>query len=219
MSILRECAGELGYDATAQLKEILEEEPERLIPEAAPAPIMQRKTFRQLGIPTAQAELLADQRLSRSAEQLRAAAIVERTRLEARGILDQVGDRQPEVAPPLNEALVGRKLEIHWRSWRPAEQGERGKKKQVFIWCEGIVEEVSDGTIRKSKRSKDALPAGAVRIRWPADSAFEESETLVWSILNPSDWCRDVHLGWRWAPSELETLSHSARSGTSASNG
>lgn len=77
---------------------------------------------------------------------------------------------------------------------------------QVFIWCEGTVDEVSDGTIRKSKRSKDALPAGAVRIRWPADPEFEEKETLVWSILNPADWCKEVHLGWRWAPSELDRL-------------
>lgn len=75
---------------------------------------------------------------------------------------------------------------------------------QVFIWCEGEVAEVSDGTIRKSKRSPEALPAGAVRIRWPADAEFEEKETLVWSILNPSDWCKEVHLGWRWAPCELK---------------
>lgn len=79
------------------------------------------------------------------------------------------------------------------------------------------MEEVSDGKIRKSKRSKEALPAGAVRIRWPADSEFEEKETLglVWSILNPCDWCKDVHLGWRWAPSELVRLAREARGATS----
>lgn len=73
------------------------------------------------------------------------------------------------------------------------------------------MDEVSDGTIRKSKRSKETLPAGAVRIRWPADAEFEERETLVWSILHPSDWCKEVHLGWRWAPCELERLSAEAR--------
>mmetsp|Transcript_6550 Transcript_6550/g.16489 ORF Transcript_6550/g.16489 Transcript_6550/m.16489 type:complete len:136 (+) Transcript_6550:395-802(+) len=103
-------------DLTTQLTEILEEEHERTIPEVAPAPIMQRKTFKQLGTATLQAEQLADQRLSMTSEQLLAAAVLERQRLEAVGILDTIGDRQPELPPPLNEELVGRKLEIHWRS-------------------------------------------------------------------------------------------------------
>lgn len=78
---------------------------------------------------------------------------------------------------------------------------------QVFIWCQGsTVVEVSDGSIRKSKRSKEALPAGAVRIRWPADKDHDEEETLVWSILNPSDWNQSVHLGWRWPPCELQRI-------------
>lgn len=118
-------------DLTQQLTDILEEEEDRPIPEAAPAPIMQRKTFKQLGTPTAQAEKLADQRLTLSVEELRAAAVLERQRLEECLILDTVGDRQPELPPPLNDELVGRKLEIHWRYWRPAEPGERGKKKQA----------------------------------------------------------------------------------------
>lgn len=118
-------------DLTAQLTEILEEEEDRQIPDAAPAPIMQRKTFRQLGERTAQAEQLADQRLSMSGNELLAAAIAERERLEALGILDTVGDRQPSLPPPLDETLIGRKLEIHWRYWRDAQPGERGKKKQV----------------------------------------------------------------------------------------
>lgn len=197
-------------DLTNHLSDILDEEAERPIPEAAAAPIMRRKTFKELGTPTAEAEQLADQSLSLSTEQLLAQAQAKRAELEARGELDMVGDRQPRLPPPLDQSLVGRKLEIHWRYWRAAEPGERGKRKQVFIWCEGVVAEVSDGTIRKSKRSKESLPAGAVRIRWPADSDFEERETLVWSILNPSDWCREVHLGWRWAPSELERLPNEA---------
>ena len=110
----------------------------------------------------------------------------------------------------MDDALVGRKLEIHWRYWRPAKPGEKGKRKQVFIWCEGTVAQVADGTIRKSKRSKDALPAGAVRIRWPADKEYDEKETFVWSILNPEDWCKETHLGWRWAPSELARVAEEA---------
>lgn len=148
----------------------------------------------------------------------------EAQRLEDCSQLDIVGDRQPKHPPPLDDSLVGRQIEIRWRYWRPAQEGERGNKKQVlvpcmpcipfglsrdptshaslcvqqFIWCEGTVVEVSDGTIRKSKRSKESLPAGAVRIRWPADKDFNEKETFQWSILNPEDWNRDVHLGWRW---------------------
>lgn len=78
------------------------------------------------------------------------------------------------------------------------------------------MEEVSDGTIRRSARSKDSLPAGAVRIRWPSDPEYEEQETLVWSILNPADWCKEVHLGWRWAPSELSKHAGDAEAGSSA---
>lgn len=118
-------------DLTRQLSEILEEEEERQIPDVAPAPIMQRKTFKELGTPTIQAELLSDQRLSHSLEQLREAAIAERRRLEVCGVLDSIGDAQPEKPPALNEELVGRKLEINWRYWRPAQPGERGKKKQA----------------------------------------------------------------------------------------
>lgn len=54
---------------TRHLSEILEAEQERVLPEAAAAPIMQRKTFKELGTPTAQAETLADQRLSLTSQE------------------------------------------------------------------------------------------------------------------------------------------------------
>ena len=47
------------------------------------------------------------------------------------------------------------------------------------------------------------LPAGAIRIQWPADVEFDEEESLVWSILKPCDFNHDVHLGWRYAGCEL----------------
>lgn len=56
------------FTYTEHLIEILEEQEEREIPENAPAPIMLRKTFKELGTPTVQAETLADQRLSMSSE-------------------------------------------------------------------------------------------------------------------------------------------------------
>ena len=112
----------------------------------------------------------------------------------------------------MDASLIGRKLELRWRYWRPAKQGEKGKKKQVFIWCEGIVIEVADGSIKKSKRSKDAIPAGAVRIRWPANMDFGEREHFSWVILNPEDWRKEVPLGWRWAEGELEQVAREAAS-------
>lgn len=118
-------------DLISHLGDILMEEEERPTPDAAAAPIMRRKTFKQLGTPTAQAEELCDQRLSMSMEQLLAAAREKRAELEASLELDTVSDLQPRDPPSLDEALVGRKLEIHWRYWREAQPGERGKKKQV----------------------------------------------------------------------------------------
>lgn len=58
------------------------------------------------------------------------AAQRERQRLEELGELDLLQDIQPLKAPPIDETLVGRRLEIRWRYWRPAEPGERGTKKQ-----------------------------------------------------------------------------------------
>lgn len=67
--------------------------------------------------------------------------------------------------------------------------------------------QVADGeTDKKSARCKKLLPAGAVRIKWPADIEYDEEETFVWSILNPSNFNKDVHLGWRFAPSEVKKM-------------
>lgn len=118
-------------DLLTHLAEILEEEAERPIPDASAAPIMRRKTFKQLGTPTAQAEMLSDQRLSMSLEDLLAAAREKRAQLEASLELDTVLDLQPRDPPPLDDTLVGRQLEIHWRYWREARTGEKGRKKQV----------------------------------------------------------------------------------------
>lgn len=50
------------------------------------------------------------------------------------------------------------------------------------------------------------LPAGALRIKWPADVDFDEDESFVWSMLHPKAFNRDVHLGWRFAASELKRM-------------
>lgn len=54
-----------------------------------------------------------------------------------------------------------------------------------------------------SSRCRKILPAGALRIRWPADQEYEEEETLSWCILKPCNFNKDVHLGWRLDASEI----------------
>lgn len=50
------------------------------------------------------------------------------------------------------------------------------------------------------------LPAGALRIKWPADVAFDEEESYGWVVLKPSAFNRETHLGWRFAASELQGM-------------
>lgn len=64
--------------------------------------------------------------------------------------------------------------------------------------------QVADGkTDKQTARCRKILPAGAVRIKWPADVEYDEEESYVWSVLKPSSFNKDVHLGWRFAKSEL----------------
>ena len=191
-------------ELTSHLKDILVTEGERraanALPLHAPAPIAKRKTYKELGTPTAQAIELAGQRLKLSDAELRVAAERERARLEASGEIDHVGDRQPTHAPSF-ESLVGKMLEVRWRYYTV----ENGQRKQVYIWCSGEVVEVADGkSTKKSARCKSPLPWGAVRIRWPADVDYDEPESFTWTVLKPCDWNKDVHLGWRFDASELE---------------
>ena len=63
---------------------------------------------------------------------------------------------------------------------------------------------VADGDKdKKSARCTKILPAGAVRIKWPEDVEFDEKESYVWSIIKPSNFNKDVHLGWRLDASEI----------------
>ena len=130
------------------------------------------------------------------------AAERERGRLEEAGEIDRVGDQMPKEAPAF-DALVGKELELRWRYWSK----EGTKRKQVFIWCTGVVVEVADGKTTKAKpKAKKLLPWGAVRIKWEADSEFDEDESLTWSILKAEDWNKEVCLGWRYSAAELKKL-------------
>lgn len=109
---------------------------------------------------------------------------------------------------------MGKKLEVRWR-YTNKDTGE-----PVYLWAEGEVVQVADGeTDKMSARCKKILPAGAVRIKWPEDVEYDESESYVWSILKPSAFNKDVHLGWRFAPCEILRTQVQGPSGKRARKG
>lgn len=174
-----------------QVEEILiEEQPCRragTLPSHAPAPTPRRKTFKELGTPTAQAETMREPRIELSPDQLCELTERERTRLDAAFEIDRVGDRQQEQVPNF-DLLLNNKIEVRWRYWTM----EGGKWKSQYIWCEGKVVEVADGkTTRKTPRCRSPLPWGSVRIQWPEGSEFNEEETYSWTILKAVDWNKE----------------------------
>ena len=98
---------------------------------------------------------------------------------------------------------------MRWRYWRPTREGEKGKKKQEFIWCEGEVVDFAPAlsvSILPKLKKEDIDGDTAVRIRWPRDREREEKEQCIWTVLKPKDWSEQVHLGWRYAPESLQRL-------------
>jgi hypothetical protein len=183
------------------------------LPDAAPAPVSKRKAFKELGTPSAQAEALAEQRVVLSEDELRERAEQEQERLEAAGEIDRVGDAQPSLTKDWKafDTLVGRLIEIRWRYYVKDPTKKSGRRSE-YIWCQGEVVAMADGkTDRKTPKTKKPLPWGAVRIKWPEDTEYDESETFVWSVLKGADFNRDVHLGWRYAKSELPKLRAAAQ--------
>ena len=192
------------------------------LPDVAVVPIMKRKTFRELGTPTAQAEALGDSIKQLAPEELLGLAIERREVLEAAGEIDRVGDEQPDEPPARDDSLVGSMLEVCWgRYWRPptAEEiaaGEKRKKISEKMWCECEVVLVANGTTTKetpeNAKCKKLAKAGAVRLMWPADLAREEKETFTWSILQDEDFAprKDKHMAWRLSASELKKRSEAA---------
>ena len=162
-------------------------------------------TYKELGTPTVQADALAGKVRELPAAELLDRAQRERVRLETVGELDRVGDMQPEHPPPCDESLVGSQLEIRWRYWAKDEDPTtKRKKKSVDIWCEGEVVQVANGTTdTEGPRCKKLLEAGAVRLKFKADAAFEEEEHYAWSVLRVCNWNAEAVLGWRFTKAEL----------------
>ena len=190
------------------------------MPTSAVVPQMRRKTFKELGTPTLQATELADKVLEVPAYNLLEQAREMRQRLIDSGEIDEVGDNQPEYAPPCNSSLIGAQLEIRWRYWAAVNDPtgkDKRKKKAVDIWCEGEVVQIANGTTDKEHpenvRCKKLAEAGAVRIRWPADLDHEvpEEEHFTWCILTEGNWNAEAVLGWRFSAAELKKRSASER--------
>ena len=122
---------------TPQLKEIVEEERTQRaageLPEAAPAPVSKRKTFKELGTPSAQAEALAEQRVVLSEEEMRERAKREWERLEEAGEIERVGDAQPSLPKDWRafDTLVGRLIEIRWRYYVKDPTKKSGRRGSV----------------------------------------------------------------------------------------
>ena len=167
------------------------------MPTEPATPAMESKTLKQLGSPTAQVEELANT-AEYTGEQLKAKVEAERERREAAGLTDSVSNMQPARPRPLDQTLVGKRLEIRWK------YTEGGGSEPVWIWCSGEVVQVADGVSDKaSERHKKLLPAGAVRMKYPEDPEYAEGESFAWQVLHPAKWNRDVQYGWRWDPCEL----------------
>jgi len=137
---------------------------------------------------------------------------VRRAQLQAAGEIDDLEDEQPRHAPPLG-SLVGWKVEVRWRYWRPTTEEERRKKtaqkKAEYIWAEGEVVAVAAAeSVPVKPKIKDLEGETAVKIKWPEDTDFEEKEQLIWTVLKPKDFNQQVHLGWRYT---AESLARRAR--------
>lgn len=113
---------ETSAESLARLREhfrmkVLPIEAERFnegsVPSEAPMPDFKAKSLKQLGMATSDSTELASRALC-SPEQLQGAIKREQERRAAAGFSDAVQALQPKEAPPLDEALVGKQLEICW---------------------------------------------------------------------------------------------------------
>lgn len=149
-------------DLRQLLQDILMEEDRRrrasLLPLSVVVPQMRRKTFKELGTPTVQAEELATKVISVADADLLRRAQVERQRLVEAGEVDDVGDNQPLRPPNCDDNLVGAMLEVRWRYWeKVVDPQDKRKKKAVDIWCEGEVVQVATH-LNSSRHPHACLP-------------------------------------------------------------
>ena len=72
-----------------------------------------------------------------------------------------------------------------------------------FIWLCIAISQDYGTTDTEGPRCKKLLEAGAVRLKFKADAAFEEEEHYAWIILRACNWNAEAVLGWRFTKAEL----------------
>ena len=126
---------------------------------------------------------------------------VEMARRVEAGISDPVEWAQPTEAPPFDQSLVGKRIEVLWRYF------EKGADKQHLIWSSGRVVRIADGlTDKRSAKARTVMPGGAVLWAWDADPEFEEVAGEQWLVLLPKKWnpkTQEQVYSWRYDPREL----------------
>jgi hypothetical protein len=113
-------------------------------------------------------------------ETLKVRADAARAQREARGVSDQVEANQQKEAPPFDQKLVGKWLEVFWPY--------KVDGKTTKIWASGKVVRIADGLAdKRTARCQNFLPAGAILWAWEADPAFNEPAGEQWlHVLLPS---------------------------------
>ena len=174
----------------------------QLLPKDAAPPQFTAKEVGQLGAANADA-LAIRSRAIFSAEELKAKAEAAVKRREEAGISDRTERLQPQKAPPFDQQLVGKRVEVLWKYFN------QDTKEPVMIWATGRITRVADGlTDTHSSRAKKLLPAGAVLWAWDADPEFGEAAGERWLTLLPKKWNPMTHAqiySWRYDPRELST--------------
>ena len=196
--------GTVAHLKALLLDEIIPEERalERLekLPTDACPPHLTSRDIPSLGELDADAESIERKSIF-SAEQLKAKAEEEMARRVAAGIWDDVEALNPDEAPPFDQNLVDKELEVLWKYF------DEDTKQPHLIWAPMRVKRIADGlTDKRTKLARTLLPAGAVLVAWEADPAYDEAAGEMWLTLLPKKWKKQQHYSWRYAPSELARM-------------
>ena len=181
---------------------------ERGLPTEAQPPHHEPRDLGQLGTLDADALEVRKQALF-STEELEVKAEAAMQRRAAAGISDEVEDLNQNEAPPFDQNLVGKWIEVRWKYFDKS----KDMNEPVYIWSPGQIVRVADGlTDRRSPRAQKVLPAGAVLWRWEADPDFDEKAGEQWLILLPKKWNQQQQYGWRYDPREFGAARASSES-------
>eukprot|EP00965_Chrysotila_dentata_P018218 605986-Pleurochrysis_carterae.AAC.1 len=111
-----------------------------------------------------------------NASHLRVAAIAGRQANDGKLLTDALQDRQPNKPSPLDDGLVGKKLEVRWLYIlsSPSAANSTAAKSNTYMWCEGEVVSVVSGLDRRD-RARCCLPAPSTSSGPPTVSERKKS--------------------------------------------